>query len=478
MKKIFIYILVSLLVLISANQAFAASGFSLAQGEISGNYLNDALFGECFRNLKIDAVFSEKDQMYHLSGEATINSAVYEMPFGKDGPFVGSDTGTLKIWGSYDPATGGFGGAIDYTAYFNGSRKNENLTNYILVSIGANYSGYASPGDGSVTLTFDGKGGSNNESVSFTVAFAVQGVLPFTEVVTTKLKDSGAAFSDLSGQVEVLIPTGYDANGEPEWDEEAWTFAKLDMPLPEGTRIKTSDRSSVILSFADMTTFVMKPESEIVLSKPEAGAGPFRLLIGNLWVNMKKGIIDGTMDIEMSQAASGIKGTTFVLEDDGETSTLKVIEGTVEFTSKATGKSVIVKGGESTSATKDGLGDIKTFDANAEMADWAEYGAKMPTEGFPLWAIVAIGGGSLLVMGIILVVIMFNKKKRKNIRVSGMSPAYAQSPLQTDPGVYPPNQVEQTTSGSQPIHPSSCAQCGSRMEPNAAFCPSCGKKAN
>ncbi|MEL7608859.1 MAG: FecR domain-containing protein [Bacillota bacterium] len=294
----------------------------------------------------------------------------------------------------------------------------------------------------------------------------------------TQLPDSGAAFSDLSGQVEVLIPTGYDANGKPEWDEEAWTFAKLDMPLPEGTRIKTSDRSSVVLSFADMTTFVMKPESEIYLSKPEAGAGPFRLLIGNLWVNMKKGIIDGTMDIEMSQAASGIKGTTFVLEDNGETSTLKVIEGTVEFTSKATGESVMVKGGETVSATADGLGEVKTFDANAEMADWAEYGAKMPAEGFPLWAIVAIGVGALLVMGIILVVIISNRKKRKSIRVAGMSPTYTQSPQQHDPIVYPPNQSEQTTSGSQPIHPSFCTQCGSRMEPNAAFCPSCGKKAN
>ncbi len=151
--------------------------------------------------------------------------------------------------------------------------------------------------------------------------------------------DSGARFSDLSGQVEVLIPKGYMADGEPDWDEEAWTIAKLDMTLPEGTRIKTSDRSTVILSFADMTTFSMKPETEIYLSKPQAKPGQFKLLGGQLWINFKRMIKDGSMEIEMGQAVTGIKGTTLVLEDDGTSSTVKVIEGTVEFTSKATGES-------------------------------------------------------------------------------------------------------------------------------------------
>lgn len=47
---------------------------------------------------------------------------------------------------------------------------------------------------------------------------------------------------------------------------------------------------------------------------------------------------DGKMEISTTQAVAGIKGTTLVLTDDGQHSTLKVIEGTVEFTSLTNGK--------------------------------------------------------------------------------------------------------------------------------------------
>lgn len=76
------------------------------------------------------------------------------------------------------------------------------------------------------------------------------------------------------------------------------------------------------------------------------------------------------MEIEMGQAVAGIRGTTFVLEEDpkARTSTLKVIEGTVNFTSKADGKSVLVNAGEMSTATLKGAGPVGKFDVESERA--------------------------------------------------------------------------------------------------------------
>jgi ferric-dicitrate binding protein FerR (iron transport regulator) len=95
----------------------------------------------------------------------------------------------------------------------------------------------------------------------------------------------------------------------------------------------------------------MKPESELILSQP-GEQSKISLIAGKIRVNTKRMIKDGTMDVEMSQAVAGIKGTTFIVEETGDTSTLKVIEGEVEFTSKVTGKTKMVKGGEMITATK------------------------------------------------------------------------------------------------------------------------------
>lgn len=80
---------------------------------------------------------------------------------------------------------------------------------------------------------------------------------------------------------------------------------------------------------------------------------------------------DGTMDVEMSQAVAGIKGTVLITEETGSKSTLKVIEGHVNYTSKVTGKSEMVGPGEMITATKKGLGKKKEFNIDTEKATWA-----------------------------------------------------------------------------------------------------------
>lgn len=58
----------------------------------------------------------------------------------------------------------------------------------------------------------------------------------------------------------------------------------------------------------------------------------------------------------MSQVVAGIKGTTFILEETGNSSTLKVLEGIVNLKSKS--KSIDVTSGNM--AKTDPTGDIKT----------------------------------------------------------------------------------------------------------------------
>lgn len=78
---------------------------------------------------------------------------------------------------------------------------------------------------------------------------------------------------------------------------------------------------------------------------------------------------DGTMEVEMSQAVAGIKGTRFELNETGTESTIRVTEGTVAFVSKATGDTVMVTAGEAVTATGAGFGEKTTFDASVADAE-------------------------------------------------------------------------------------------------------------
>jgi hypothetical protein len=185
----------------------------------------------------------------------------------------------------------------------------------------------------------------------------------------TDRKDSGARFSSLSGQVEVRHE-----------NEEEWNFAKMDTILYVGDHIKTGEDSSAVIGFADMSTFLLKSESEIVVSTPPSKDSKLGLVLGKLWVNVKHMMKNECMEIDMSQAVAGIKGTTFVCEETGSSSNLKVIEGTVTFASKTTGDETTVRAGEMVSATAEGLQGPMEFDVASEKTSWEGIGELQPND--------------------------------------------------------------------------------------------------
>ena len=197
--------------------------------------------------------------------------------------------------------------------------------------------------------------------------------------------DAGTRFSSLSGQVEV----------RHDWVDAAqknWDLAKMNTVLCVDDHVKTAEDSTAIIGWADLSTFLLKPESEIVCSSPPSHDSKIGLVLGNIWVNVKKMVKDGTMEVDMSQAVAGIKGTTFVLGETGTASTLKVLEGTVAFTAKASGQTVAVSAGQTVQADKAGLSAVTSFDVTAESADWAKLGASAPTTASGAGAAAVSGG--------------------------------------------------------------------------------------
>jgi len=169
--------------------------------------------------------------------------------------------------------------------------------------------------------------------------------------------DSGARFAGLTGQVDIIF------NGKRR-------AAKMGDVIPVSAVIVTEEDSSAIISFIDMSNFVVKPETNIIVSAPPEKDSKLKLVAGKIWANVKKMLKDGTMEIEMNQGVAGIKGTTFVCEEKNGISVLKVIDGTVDFKSKTNGNIVKVNAGEMIEATTNGLSEIAKFDIAEESESW------------------------------------------------------------------------------------------------------------
>lgn len=177
-------------------------------------------------------------------------------------------------------------------------------------------------------------------------------------------KDSGARFSSMTGEVEVRH------DGDPD-DMAHWHFAKLNTVLYVGDHIRTREDSSAIISFADLSTYLEKEESEIVVLTPPEKDSKLGLVAGNIMVNLKKMWKDGTMEIEMSQAVAGGKGTVFSLESSRDgVNVATLYEGALELKAKANGAKLLLRAGQRVRIDRRGFAPVETFDAAREMAPW------------------------------------------------------------------------------------------------------------
>lgn len=180
--------------------------------------------------------------------------------------------------------------------------------------------------------------------------------------------DSGIKFSDLYGEVSVR------PNAE---DDDAYEFAELDMTLFVDDRIRTKEESGAILSMADMSTFVIKPESIVILNTASGKENKIELLAGNIWVNVKKMVSDGTMEVEMSQAVAGIKGTNITCSTSRGEDRIQVLRGQAEVLIKETKEKVEVKEGEELVVKAGGKTEKVEIDVTAEQKKWEDATSRM-----------------------------------------------------------------------------------------------------
>ncbi len=249
-----------------------------------------------------------------------------------------------------------------------------------------------------------------------------------------KYKDSGVRFSDLSGDVQIRHAD----------DPIGWEFAEMDTVICVGDVIRTDSDSYAHISLSDMTVFEMQPKSEVFMNT-ESEESQLSLLAGKLMGNFKRMVIDGEMGCEMSQGVAGIKGTTFVMESNDRVSTLKVLEGTVEFTTND-GETILVTDNEMVTAKKGVAGDIKKFSAVKELSNWSDN-------------IQAIINSNLEEKGIVL----DENYKSGNILIYIMLALIAVGT------------VAILFMVKKPKKPLFCKHCGAKLTKKTNYCMNCGK---
>ncbi len=180
-------------------------------------------------------------------------------------------------------------------------------------------------------------------------------------------EDSGIKFSDLHGEVTV----------RPDANEEGWELAELSSKLNVLDHVKTEQDSGAILSMQDMTTFVVKPESEIILTVPSGQDSKVTLVAGNIWVNVKKMVTNGTMEVEMSQAVAGIKGTNITCSTSRDEDRIQVLRGIAEVLIRETQERMTVAEGEELVIKAGGKAEKVEIDVSAEQKKWDEQTSRM-----------------------------------------------------------------------------------------------------
>jgi hypothetical protein len=151
------------------------------------------------------------------------------------------------------------------------------------------------------------------------------------------VKDTKIRFNDLYGEVS------YRCEFKGDYSYE---YATIDAILYEDTRIKTEEESGAILGLEDMSTYVIKPESILLIHTEEDGVSKIEFIAGALWGNVKKMMEGKTLDCEMSECVAGILGTIFALEESSQGSKVWVFAGNVEVTNKKTGKKTTLNAGQ------------------------------------------------------------------------------------------------------------------------------------
>ncbi len=231
----------------------------------------------------------------------------------------------------------------------------------------------------------------------------------YEEELDPNYKDSGIRFSDLWGQVLIRRGDGFDSD---------WEYADLNTIIYEGDIIWTEVYSGAVLSLTDMSTFVIRENTKMVMPEASKEKSPtaIEILSGNVWTNMKKMWEGGEFHVELQQAVAGIKGTTFAAEQTDELSTFYLFTSSADVTSKITGKTVTLKPGEYARVGNDGVIKVETFDIPSKAKELSLPMEILKDDGYKTVGYINVPmllsvAGIVVVIAAVAAVIISKKKK-------------------------------------------------------------------
>jgi hypothetical protein len=165
-------------------------------------------------------------------------------------------------------------------------------------------------------------------------------------------RDCGVRFKDITGDVSI----------KPcDEDDDAFESAEFDTIIHYCDMIKTGIDSEAVLGLTDRTSFTIGPKSRLAMPPYEGEVSYLKMMMGVIWINMKKTFTTGEMRLDGTQAVAGIKGTIVAMEETGSETRFWLLTGKVDVTSKKTGKKVSLKAGQMTTTGKDGKIVVKKF---------------------------------------------------------------------------------------------------------------------
>ena len=164
--------------------------------------------------------------------------------------------------------------------------------------------------------------------------------------------DSHIRFNDYYGEVKIRCDFE---------DDDSYEFVDLNTVIYEYDRIKTEDDSGAILGLEDMSTYVIKPESILIIHAEENNTSKLEMVFGSIVGNIKKMWEGKSIELEMSHCVSGIKGTIVAFEETGKESRVWLLAGAVDVKSKKTGKVTKLKPGQRSVTGTNGVVQVKSF---------------------------------------------------------------------------------------------------------------------
>lgn len=165
-------------------------------------------------------------------------------------------------------------------------------------------------------------------------------------------KDSEIRFNDFYGEVKIRCKFEED---------DSYEFVDLDTEIFEYDLISTEEESGAILGLEDMSTYIIYPDTKLIIHPDDVNVSKLEMLVGSLVGNIKKMIKGESLEIEMTQIAMGINGTIFAVKETGSQSSVWLFAGDVDVKSKKTGKKTKLQPGQRSITGKDGVIQVKSF---------------------------------------------------------------------------------------------------------------------